>query len=177
MENQNKDMHMRPGYSDPSPYPEVKVTEPSKYYAKLILDDYASKISEYTAISQYLYHKFSMREKYNELAKIIENISIVEMHHMEMLATMLKLLGYEPVFKSGANVFWNASYVYYGENVCDQLKGDLKSEFDAINNYEAHIKIIKDPYIQDVLKRIVLDEKFHAKIFEEQIKKYCDVNK
>lgn len=173
MENQKKDIHIRPGYADPSPYPEVKVLAPNPYYAKIIMDDYAGKISEFTAISQYLYHNFSMKNKYKELAEIIENISITEMHHMEMLATMLKLLGYEPILTNGLNVFWNASYVYYGNSICDMLKGDLKSEIDAIDIYESNIKIINDPYIQAVLKRIILDEKVHLKIFEEQIKKYC----
>lgn len=173
MENQMKDIHMRPGYADPSPYPEVKVIAPNQYYAKIIMDDYAGKISEFTAISQYLYHNFSLKSKYKELAEILENISITEMHHMEMLATMIKLLGYESIFKNSSNVFWNANYVYYGENVCDKLKADLKSEFDAIDIYESNIKTIDDPYIQIVLKRIILDEKVHVKIFEEQIKKYC----
>ena len=175
MENDKtkQDIHMRPGYADPSPYPEVKVTEPNKYYAKIIMDDYAGKISEFTAISQYLYHDFSMRPKYNELADILENIAITEMHHMEMLSTIIKLLGYEPVFQNGANIPWSTNYVYYGKNVCDQLRGDLKSEFEAISIYERNIKVIKDPYIQDVLRRIILDEKVHVKIFEEQIKKYC----
>ena len=173
MENHKHDIHMRPGYADPSPYPEVKVTAPNKYYAKIIMDDYAGRISEFSAISQYLYHKFSMSSQYSELAGIIGNISIVEMHHMEMLAKIIKLLGYEPLFQNSANIPWNAKYVYYGKDVCDQLRGDLKSEFEAIHIYEQNIQVIKDPYIQDVLNRIILDEKVHVKIFEEQIKKYC----
>jgi len=172
MENHKHDIHMRPGYSDPSPYPEIKVTAPNKYYAKIIMDDYAGRISEFSAISQYLYHKFSMSSQYSELAEIIGNISIVEMHHMEMLAEMIQLLGYEPLFQNSANIPWNAKYVYYGKDVCDQLRGDLKSEVEAIHIYEQNIKVIKDPYIQDVLKRIILDEKVHVKIFEEQIEKY-----
>ena len=175
MENEKtkKDIHMRPGYADPSPYPEVKVSGPNKYYAKIIMDDYAGKISEFTAISQYLYHNFSMRPKYNELADILENISITEMHHMEMLSTMIRLLGCEPIFQNSSNIPFTTNYVYYGNNICDQLRNDLKSEFEAINAYEQNIRVIKDPYIQDVLRRIILDEKLHAKIFEEQIKKYC----
>lgn len=172
--NQKMDMHMRPGFADPSPYPEVKVSAPNSYYAKLIMDDYAGKISEFTAIAQYLHHNFTIKSKYPDLAKIIESISITEMHHIEMLADMLKKLGVDPIFKNGSNTLWTASYVYYGVNVCDKLKSDLKSEYDAIKNYEIHIQLIKDPYIQEVLKRIVLDEKVHVKIFEEQIKKYCE---
>jgi bacterioferritin len=172
-EHQKKDIHIRPGYADPSPYPEVKVSEPNQYYAKFIMNDYCGKAGEFSAISQYLYHNFSMNSKYKDLAKILENISITEMHHMDMLANMIRLLGVEPVFVNGSNVFWNAGYVHYGKNVCDQILEDIKSEKEAINTYELHIKIIKDPYIQAVLKRIVLDEKLHLKILEEELKKYC----
>jgi bacterioferritin len=166
-------MHMIPGYSDPSPYPEIKVTAPNKYYAKILMDDYAGKLSELTAVNQYMYHKFSMMTEHKELSEILGKISIVEMHHLEMFAKMIKLLGYDPLFYNSANIPWNAKYVYYGKDICDQLKQDLKDELNTIIVYEQNIKIIKDPYIQDVLRRIILDEKVHVKIFEDQIKKYC----
>ena len=48
--------HKREKYSDPSPYPKVKVERQNMFYAELLMDDYAGVISEFTAISQYLYH-------------------------------------------------------------------------------------------------------------------------
>lgn len=167
------DMHDRPGYFDPSPYPEIKVSAPNEYYAKLLLNDYAGNISEFTAINQYLYHNFVLRPKYNELASIIENISITEMKHMEILARLIHLLGGNPIYTDSNNVFWNAKYVFYGKDVCNKLYGNLDSENQAIQNYQIRITQIQDKYIQAILNRIILDEKLHVKIFEQQIQKYC----
>lgn len=173
VDNVQTDIHLRPGFHANEPYPEVKVSAPNSYYAKLIMNDFAGIISEFSAITQYLYHNFSLKKEHKDLAKVIENISMVEMHHMEILSEVLVQLGVEPYFKNSSNKFWDANYIYYGRNVCDKLKADLKSEYAAIETYELHISLIKDVNIQNVLKRIVMDEKVHAKIFEEQIKKYC----
>ena len=165
--------HMRPGYSDPSSYPEIKVSGPNKYYAKLLFDDYAGVVSEFSAINQYLYHHFDIDPKYQDVRTALENIAIVEMYHREILAKIIKMLGLAPVYVSTLNKFWNAKYVYYGKNLCDQLIADRQSEIDAIKNYEKKILMIKDPYIQNIIKRIILDEKFHLEIFNKYIKKYC----
>lgn len=61
------EMHKRAGYADPSPYPEIKVLKPNLYYANLLIDDYAGVISEFTAISQYLYHYFFFKDIDKEL--------------------------------------------------------------------------------------------------------------
>lgn len=173
IQSKNANEHIRPGYSDPSPYPEIKVSGQNKYYAKLLLDDYAGTVSEFSAINQYLYHHFAIDNKYQDIRNALENISIVEMYHMEILARIIKMLGLEPIYVGTLNKFWDAKYVYYGKNLCDQLIADRQSEVDAIKNYEKKILMIKDPYIQDIIKRIILDEKIHLEIFNKYIKKYC----
>jgi len=42
-------------YKVDKPYPTVKIDSLNPYYASLLLDDYASMDSEYTAISQYVF--------------------------------------------------------------------------------------------------------------------------
>ena len=42
-------------YKVDKPYPTVKIECPNHYCASLLLDDYASRDSEYTAISQYVF--------------------------------------------------------------------------------------------------------------------------
>lgn len=182
MENQNipttKDneltsTHFRPGFSDPAPYPEITVAKKDPYYAKLLFNDYAGSVSEFTAISQYLYHHFDIDKKYSDVKYALESISIVEMHHMDILARVIKLLGENPIYVNSLNKFWNAKYVYYGKNLCDQLFADRQAETNAIKNYENRLLMIKDPYIQNIIKRILLDENKHLEIFNAFIKKYC----
>lgn len=170
------EMHKRAGYADPSPYPEIKVIKPNLYYANLLIDDYAGVISEFTAISQYLYHYFFFKDIDKELGELLENVSITEMLHMEILASTIKKLGGNPLIRgsySTCNNFWNGSFIYYGKHLCERLKADIDSEYKAIDEYQKHICMINDPYVQKILRRIILDEKVHIKLFNKALLKFC----
>jgi len=172
----NYSKHKREKYSHPSPYPEVKVLAPNSYYAEILMDDYAGLVSEFTAINQYLYHYFLAEDLHEETSKLLENVAITEMLHMEILAEIIKLLGGNPVFRGSFSTqgrFWNGCFVYYGQSICDQLKADLDAEYKAIRNYQMHINLITDPYVQAILKRIILDEQVHVSLFIDAIRKHC----
>jgi bacterioferritin len=169
---ENNDIHLRPGYSYPAPYPEIKVLGKNQYYAEILMNDYAGMVSEITAINQYLYHYFVINKEYDELREMLENISINEMKHMEILAKLIILLGGIPTY-SAQNTYWNGGFVYYGNSLCEQIEADLKAEYEAINNYKRDISIINDPYIQAILCRIILDEQVHVQLFINALNKYC----
>lgn len=172
MEYTDNGMHKREGYADPSPYPEIRVAAPNMSYAQLLMEDYAGAVSEFTAINQYLYHYFVTKESNHEVGKLLENVAITEMLHMEMLAELILLLGGNPVFR-GSRYLWNPRMVYYGNDFCGRLKADLDSEYKAIQNYQIHIRMIDDPYVKNVLGRIILDEQVHVQLFKQAIEKYC----
>lgn len=170
-------MHKREKYSDPSPYPEVRVIGPNPYYACLLMDDYAGVVSEFTAISQYLYHYFLLKDIDENLGELLENVAITEMLHMEILADTIKKLGQNPQIRgsfSTCNNFWNGSFAYYGRDLCSRLKADIDAEYKAVSEYRKHIRLIKDPYIQAILERIILDEKVHIRLFNEALYKFCN---
>lgn len=150
------------------PYPPISVQKPNKYYALLLLEDYTGVVSEMTAINQYIYHDFTIYNTNPKIAKVLEHIAIVEMHHLDILAQLIILLGGNPTFYNQGN-YWNGSYVYYGNNVLEKLIADLNAEKEAIKNYQLHIKIINDPYIKNILSRIVIDEEIHVQIFNDLI--------
>ncbi|MGI5901675.1 MAG: ferritin-like domain-containing protein [Desulfitobacteriia bacterium] len=166
----------RERYSDSSPYPEIKVIGPNIQYAELLMDAYAGTVSEFTAISQYLYHSFFFKNINKELGSLLENVAITEMHHMEILATLIIKLGGNPVIRgsySTKGTCWTGNFVFYGTNVCEQLQADLVAEQKAIADYKRLISLISDPYVQSILRRIILDEIVHTKLFEQALSKYC----
>ncbi|CQR70848.1 ferritin-like domain-containing protein [Sporomusa ovata] len=176
MSESNYDKHKRPYYSDPSPYPEIRVVEPNLHYARLLMDDYAGVVSEFTAISQYLYHYFFSKNIDEKLGKLFENVSINEMLHMEILADIIIMLGGDPQIRgsfSTNNQFWNGKFIYYGDDLCEQLKADIEAEYTAIEEYRKHIQLIDDHHIQAILKRIILDEKVHIRLFNKALFKFC----
>ncbi|MCC0694770.1 ferritin-like domain-containing protein [Clostridioides sp. ES-S-0048-02] len=176
MSDAHYNMHKRKGYSSDEPYPEIKVLGPNKYYAELLMDDYSGVASEFTSVTQYLYHDFDLDENYRELSEMWINISITEMLHMEILAKTIRLLGGNPIYRgstSSCGAYWNGGFVFYGDSICSRLKSDLNLEYVAIENYYKDISIIEDPYIKAILNRIILDEKVHVGLFKKAIEKYC----
>ncbi len=153
------------------PYPEVKVEEKNPYYADLLSEDYAGRTSETTATLLYSYQHFNTFDSNEEFSKIIEEIAIVEMKHLEMLGKTIKLLGKEPIYKTceasrGDCVMWTASNIDYSTRLKEMLEVDIREESKAIKIYESHKKLIKDKYIKNMLDRIILDEKRHLEIFK-----------
>lgn len=176
MDEIDYEKHKKVKYADPSPYPEIKVLGPNFCYACILMDDYAGTVSEFTAISQYLYHHFSFEDIDKELGDLLKNVAITEMLHMEMLADIIIKLGGSPIIRgsySTSGSFWNGSFVHYGTQLCEQLKADIDSEHKAIHAYEKHICMIRDPFIQAILQRIILDEKVHIRLFNEALDKFC----
>jgi Mn-containing catalase len=160
-------------YSVDLPYPEVKVEQKNIYYANILLQDYAGEVSEFTAVSLYIYQHFVSDERYKDYAKVIGDISIAEMKHLELLGETIKLLGVKPIFTSSVcpcGQMWTANYVNFDTCIKEMLLEDIRAETKAIESYEKHLCLINDKYIKKLLERIILDEKLHLKIFKELYK-------
>ncbi|HIS90840.1 MAG TPA: manganese catalase family protein [Candidatus Faecisoma merdavium] len=153
-------------YKSNLPYPDIKVEKENIEYAKLLMYPYASMISEDTATHLYMYQSFILD---NNIGRILENIAIVEMHHLEMLAKTINLLGLKPEYKSN-DIPWTSNYVNYNTNLKDILKINIEAETLAIKNYQNLIKVINDKYIKKMLERIIVDEEIHLKIFNDLYK-------
>ena len=150
-------------YKSNLPYPDIKVEKENIEYAKLLMYPYASMISEDTATHLYMYQSFILDDN---IGKILENIAIVEMHHLEMLAKTINLLGLKPEYKSN-DIPWTSNYINYTNNIKDILKINIEAETLAIKNYQNLIKVINDKYIKKMLERIIVDEEIHLKIFND----------
>ncbi|MFA7468220.1 MAG: ferritin-like domain-containing protein [Desulfotomaculaceae bacterium] len=175
--NGSQNEHIRRWCALPVPYPEVKVQRPNRFYAELLLEDYAGQVSEMTAINQYFHHHIMFEERYPDLAELEECLSIIEMWHFEMLGETIRLLGVDPQFRTlttNKQTYWCANYVYYGTALCDRLAADVAAEKAAIASYREHQRLIRDPYIVEMLERIIMDEEHHLKLFTEAMNKYCN---
>lgn len=153
------------------PYPKVQVEKKNYYYASLLKQDYTGDVSELTAILLYSYQHIIKDKTLEEIAKIIHEISIVEMLHLELLGETITLLGGNADFSINNPInyqkeYWNASLVNYETDIKKILKIDIESEKKAIINYQKHYLMIEDKYIRSLLERIIEDEKRHLVIFK-----------
>ena len=157
-------------YKVDKPYPKVEIDSYNKYYASLLMDDYASIDSEYTAISQYVFGHILAGDQ--EVADTFLGIGIVEMTHLDMLGDVILDLGVYPKFRSGDGEVWNSNFVPYGNSTRERLELAIKAEYGAIAQYREHICKIKDKEIDALLERIILDEELHIKIFKKLLEQY-----
>lgn len=162
-------------FSINKPYPPIVVNHPNVRYVNLILPNYSGMVSEYTAISQYIYHGFRLLEDYPKVSKTIEGISRVEMHHLDILAKLIIKLGGDPkycVIKKDKGYYWDAKFVNYGCTLKEMLEFDIEAEKLAIRNYKKTITQISDENIIKIIERIILDEQFHLKLFKDLYNEY-----
>jgi bacterioferritin len=117
---------------------------------------------EHGAIIQYLGHAYAVGE--GEMACEIEAMSRDEMRHFDWLAETIVALGGKPSLKRGTQIMT-------GKTVPAWMGNDVKLEEGAIYNYTEHIKMIDDPLIKRLLKRILADEKAHHGKFEHFVEK------
>ena len=156
------------------PYPEVKVVKKDVEIAKELLSAYAGRVSEDSAIHDYVFQM--MMQDQEEIKRILRGISIVEMQHLDLLGRLIYALGLTPLFASVENnhtKWFSGEYVNYEKNWEQTLHDNIFQEEMAIKNYERIIAKTKDENVQYILKRIILDERVHIEIFTkllEQVK-------
>lgn len=154
-------------------YPPLEVEKKNKHYADLLSIDYTGGVSEFTAIAQYANHEMRLTEDYCNIAKTILAISKTEMMHLQMLGSLITLLGAPLTYNARCykkKHLWTPKYVQYKKDPKDMILADIKAEEEAIAQYRCHIKEIDDDCIIKVLERIIVDEEYHLGLFKECLK-------
>jgi len=117
---------------------------------------------EHGAIIQYLSHAYAMGE--GEIACEIEAVARDEMRHLDWLAETIVGLGGKPSLKRGTQIL-------KGKTIPDMMRDNIALEEGAMKNYAEHIKVIDDPAIKRLLRRILADEKAHQGNFSHFVEK------
>lgn len=170
------------------PFPPIKVEKKNLEYATLLLDAFASSAdSEIQAITQYIYHSKTISN--STISKALMCISLIEMHHLDVLGELISMLGGKPFYENSNKNFWMTGNIPYidkniiyekGHSNSDdnkeitrrKMEANIDSERNAINEYKRLLKNIQDKYIEKIIVKIISDEQTHIKIFEKLIDKY-----
>ena len=123
----------------------------------LLLKDIAL---EHSAIIQYLYHIFLIKDA--EITEEIEKIARQEMRHMKWFAQKVVQLGgeveldrVEEEIKVG------------GPDWASMLENDVNAEQVAIDTYTEQLEEVKDDSVKKLLERVIHDESAHKDEFSE----------
>ncbi|MGI6702138.1 MAG: ferritin family protein [Christensenellales bacterium] len=143
------------------PYPEINYPN-NIYDAKLLMNDYAGKVSETTSIFQFRYQSYIIYGVDKEISKIFNEIAVTDMLHHELLAKAIVKLGGDPII-SGLGPFWNGSYVYYTRNLRKMLNDDIRDKQTLIRNYTKTAMCLTEKSVTELINRIIQDEEIHIK--------------
>ncbi len=158
-------------YASELPYPSIDVDK-NVAESKMLMPSYAGSASELTAILTYAFQSY-ITPRYPEIAKAMEGVAMVEMHHHELLGKAIYALGGYPVM--GARTWWNGSFANYTLDPKKYLLENIRSEKNAIVNYERTILNLTDESVKTLLGRIIIDEEIHIKVFKDLLSNYFDV--
>lgn len=148
------------------PYPEIKDVTSDLSYANILFDAYAGELSEYTAISQYIYEQLTITSS-QDISSIMIEIAKIEMHHLDILGDIIEKLGRDPRYINSLGTPWNANYVrYITKDITEIMKYNIMTEEVAINTYEDDKRYTNNGSIRRMLDRIILDERTHIEIFK-----------
>ena len=162
-------------FSSPMPYPPVQVEKKNPAYARVILDNVGGTNSEMSAISLYVYNNL-MTESKQDIANLFHRVSIVEMHHLEIFGKLALQLGEDPRMWAQygcKRTYWSPSCNQYPRELPTLMRNAINSEKAAISKYQHQISYIRDENITEILRRIIMDERLHAEIFEQVYAAYC----
>lgn len=158
------------------PYPPIQPESRNCKYAQEMLSNVGGSNSEMTAVSLYFYNAVILDPDYAAFAKCFHDISIVEMHHMDMFADLAFKMGEDPRLWSKCNcqnVYWTPAYNQYPRRICDVILNSIKGEEAAIQKYKRQSEMICDANIVCILKRIIIDEELHIEIFRNMMARCC----
>lgn len=157
------------------PYPDIAVAEQNPVYARMILDNYGGANSEMTAVSSYMFSGLALIPQEEELAEIFDEISYVEMQHLNIFGQLSLMLGIEPRLWTTSNdrmQYWTPCYTVFPTNLSDIVDISITSEKQAIQKYNSQMREISDEFIKEILARIILDEERHIQVLEWIRNKY-----
>lgn len=153
----------------PLPYPPIRVREENQFYANLLTLDYCGSVSELTAALQYIHGESCLCCHDCGTAKTITGMAVAEMIHLQKLGEMILLLGGSIDFsiktRTGRQM-WTPEYTNLADKEDKIIAANLEAEHAAIEQYQYHMSLIEDDYVNALLARIVQDEEYHIMLLE-----------
>lgn len=148
------------------PYPEIVGAREDSRTVGILKNLLSYRCGELGAILQYNYQSVLSFNSMEEISDILEEISIVEMEHMELLMHAIVQFGGLPKFENSQGNMFSAGQVDYSVKLKDMLEANINDETCAIHNYEDAILKVKNESLKNLFKRIIEDEERHLQIFK-----------
>lgn len=150
------------------PYPAIEPESRRLDDAYAMLRNVGGDQSEMSTVSLYCYNSVILNPNYADIARCFHEISIVEMQHLNIFASLAFQMGLDPrlwSMQKRGKFYWTPAFNRYPRNIREVLENSIKGEEAAIQNYTRQAETIQDTNIVDILHRVMLDEQRHIEIF------------
>ena len=98
-------------------------------------------------------------------------ISLVEMHHLDLLGRAIFMMGGNPqLIRPAQKQYWHAGLINYTTDPCSMLLADMRDELDAADRYRSTALSCSNRPLKPLLERIALDETLHAECLQRLIR-------
>lgn len=155
----------------PQEYPAIERLCYNANDIRMITELYSGKNSELTAVLQYRYQNILLSGCSPEVASALGKISLVEMHHLDLLGRAIFMLGGNPqLIRPAQKQYWHAGLINYTTDPCSMLLADMRDELDAADRYRSTALSCSNRPLKPLLERIALDETLHAECLQRLIR-------
>lgn len=148
-----------------TPYPEITGATRDMKTVGILKNLMSSQDGELRGVLQYFYQSSVGNNIQSEIANILEEISIVEMMHMEQLSHAIVDFGGDPKYDNSQGQFFNTGVVNYTQKLREALEQNIRLEEGAIRNYNNAINMVENQSLKNLFRRIIEDEKLHMQVF------------
>lgn len=166
-------------YASELPYPCINDLDINIQYGQIILSNLGGLHSKMNTITLFLYNHIIIEDSWKELSDAFQKIAMIEMKHLQIFSKMCYLLGVDPRLWECHNDFleyWSPGYNVYPKHIKSMLENAIIQKQNTISSYQYQIDSIDDSIIQEMLKRILLDEEIHVQILCSYLKQYTEKN-
>lgn len=126
----------------------------------------SANASELLGILTYVFQSVEADKSAEDIAKVLEEIAVVEMTHLDMLMHAITEFGGVAKYEDSMGRAFHTNYINYNLRLKDMLEQNIMAETRAIENYNNAIKKVSNDSLKALFARIIEDEECHIKIFK-----------
>ncbi len=153
------------GYRKRLFYP-IYVERPDPMFAKVLLEHYAGKDSEFSTAVQYLNHRSNMPNRY--VKELLGLIAAEELGHMELIAVAITKLGGPPLaYVDSRGAPWVINDIDQSVNPNDMLQVDIDTETRENELYQRHLVMTRDPNMKRLISFLIGREDVHKRLLQK----------
>lgn len=151
-------------------YPALKSYCKNSYYSGILQNLYAGSEGEVIIFLQLRYHSNVLKNFNAKISSVLEEISMCDLKHQELLASAIEKTYGNPVYATSTGKWIGGRQIDYVKSVKQILSANLEAKEKSIIDYKVAISKIDNVQIKLLLGAILADEENHRLILKKLLK-------